>query len=230
MKQKIVNYRLFNAVAFSCLLATVLIVMTGCFKVKEFYITDKISKDSPSLVIENILDIYQQYQGSYNGTDNENKDIKYRYKYSGNFTQESLENTYRLSFYIKLDSTDFAKVTGFEHVSESDRVANGIVLLPCDSSLDYSDYKKYPIFEFATQVRFYTETNRTIGITGAHFKIEDLEEIGYISEDRNEQKDLCLFEKTETSGWGWKHNTSSNKLRYTAQEINAIMEEYEGLR
>ena len=227
MKQKIVNYRLFNAVAFSCLLTTVLIVMTGCFKVKEFYITDKISKDSPSLVIENILDIYQQYQGSYDGTDNGNKDIKYRYKYSGNFTQESLENTYRLSFYIKLDSTNLEEVTGIE---DDEHKIFGIVLLPCDSSLDYSDYEKYPIFNFGDQVRFYTETNRTIGITGAHLKIEDLEEIGYISEDRNEQKDLCLFEKTETSGWGWKHNTSSNKLRYTAQEINAIMEEYEGLR
>ncbi len=125
-----------------------------------------------------------------------------------------------ISFYFTHESRSYDPY-------ETNSIA-AIVLIPCDSSLNYDDYIKYPIyFRFDDK---YPEEPLLPKKYGAFFKVEDLKELGYIAKDRDEQKDLCLFEKMKLSGWGWVNYFSSNRLIYKPQEINAVMDEYEALR
>ncbi len=205
---------------YSCLLATVLtfLLLTGC-KTETRYRTYQISK-SNNLVLENLQKIDHQYfQSAYPLNKGVYEAFENNYGYSGDISKEALEKEYRLSLYVNIESIDNESYEGLGGPL-------GLVLLPCSSSIKYDDFKKYPIHYHAHNIRYPVE-KKTVG---AYFKIEDLEEIGYITKDRSKQTDLCLFEKEKTGGMGYKVYNTSNKLIYTAQEINEILDEYEALR
>jgi|GEM_PF-1600896 len=207
--------------------------MTGCEK--KINITDTIAKDETLklMSLDEIIqyDNYEQmnYQVPYKNSeitpeqitmDVIREELKYNSEYvvhDGNYTQEDLENDYRIVFHFTLENRS------------RNRFGNdlaGIVLLPCDSTLQYDNLLDYPVY-----FRFYgTRTNDLPKHYIAHFKIDALKNIGYIAENPNQQQDLCLFEKMQTGGMGETVYISSNKLIYTAEEINAVMDEYEALK
>jgi len=198
------------------LVAVMAIFLIGCSK-EVRHIDDKISKDG-SVVVENLYEIISQNYGF----DNKNLQniLKYRLHYEGNYTQSELMKEYRLSFYFTHDSRSYDPY-------ETNSIA-AVVLIPCDSSLNYDDYIKYPIhFRFDDS---YPQEPYLPKKYGAFFKVEDLESYGYISKDRDKQKSLCLFEKWRSGGMGNDDYFSSNKLIYTAEEINAVMDAYEALK
>nr|MCH9813199.1 hypothetical protein [Campylobacterota bacterium] len=139
--------------------------------------------------------------------------LKKDYGYTGELTYEALEKTYRLSFYVNL-------------LDEEDNII-GMVLLPCDSSLEYDNFEKYPAHDGVQYVE-YPVVNESL--YGAYFSIEALEALGYIAKDQNEQKDLCLFVRYTTENMSTFYKYSSNILTYTAEEINSVMDAYEVLR
>lgn len=65
-----------------------------------------------------------------------------------------------------------------------------------------------------------------------YYRIDKLRELGYIAKDNSKQEDLCLFAKWKQYCSSGKMGeldiyTKSNKLRYTAKEINAVVAEYD---
>ena len=99
---------------------TVVLLLTGCQE--KVNTTLHISKNgSPSL--ETIPEIDVKYSKYDLLSDNDPKSsLEKEYNYTGELTYEALEKTYRLSFYVNLLDEE-------EHII-------GMVLLPCDSSLE----------------------------------------------------------------------------------------------
>jgi len=182
---------------YSCLLAVVL-TFIGCGQDLKIYKLD-ISKNS-EIGLENILEIY----GNYSRNDMPSgKRLREHYKYDGNLTREALEKAYRLTFYIYLNSRKF----------ETNYIL-GVVLLPCDSILEYNNYQEYPAYSFVSNIQYPIVKRYTYL---ANFKVEYLEELDYIAKNKNQQRDLCLFVKYTTKNMTNKYRVSSNKLIYTAK-------------
>ncbi len=200
---------------YSCLLAVMLsIIITFSACTKQENRKDQLSRNG-NITLENLYEITSKY---YPSDRNITYILSVGYQHDGETTQEVLLNTYRLGFHFRDDTAK----------DENGYVVDwGMVLEPCNSTLKYDYYDRYPIYNRSSSKpsNFNSEP-----LYSVYFKIEDLEKIEYITKDRNKQKNLCLFKKDKTGGMGLEVSISSNKLIYTAKEINSIMDEYEGLR
>jgi len=132
-------------------------------------------------------------------------------KYPDDLTLEEIENEYfiRLSFERELIKSPIA-----------------VVIEPCEMKIEYDDAFSYPAH--TTPLRNGEENLNVL------FRIKNLKQLNYISLDRAKQKDLCLFRKNlfvHTGGtFKVEHDyITSNKLIYTAEEINSIVDNYESL-
>ncbi len=197
------------------LMLAVVLSFTGCGQDTKIYKLD-ISKNG-KIGLENILEIHSKYSKYDIFSGNEVREtLRKHYSYDGNPTKEALEKAYRLSLYIDLNDRKL----------ETNYIL-GVVLLPCKLELEYSNYDEYPVYNSVSNIEYPTVKPYTYL---ANFKVEELEELGYITKDKNQQKNLCLFVRYTTENMTNKYKVSSNKLIYTAKEINEIMDEYEGLR
>ncbi len=191
----------------------VVLSFTGCGQDTKIYKLD-ISKNG-KIGLEDLVEIHKKYSkyDILSGAEAK-KSLQKHYNYNGELTKEALDNAYRLSFYIDLHTEN--------------KSIDGVVLLPCEiTSLKYDNFEKYPAHDGVASIRYPDHKAYTYG---AHFSIEELEKLDYISKDKNQQRDLCLFVKYTSEDMSTRYKVSSNKLIYTAKEINEIMDEYEGLR
>ncbi len=186
-------------------LLVAILTMIGCTE----QIEHKISKEG-SIGLENIVETRNKY---FNHSKSK-KFLEKHYNYTDKLSEERLKKVYKLSFYIF-----YMGSKGY-----TENVNLGVALLPCDSTLEYDSYEKYPAYDSAHYII------TASAVYGVYFKIEDLERLGYIAKDRDEQKDLCLFEKALIPKIFTKTYISSNRLIYKAEEINAIVNKYRSLK
>lgn len=130
------------------------------------------------------------------------------------YTNHSDLKKIRIEFYIKFDNNEFT--------------IQNLILNPCSSKKSYNVlFSEYP-----EKLNLIEDP---YGIDRGHFyiDIEKLKELGYITKNREEQEDLCLFEEWAAL-YGeliyTKKHYKSNKLVYKAEEINSIVEAYEATR
>lgn len=105
-------------------------------------------------------------------------------------------------------------------------------LIPCSSTqiYEYIDEDKVSSDTDLGYEVNYNEDNITL--SSIYYRIDKLRELEYIAKDSSKQEDLCLFAKWKKYTYGGKTGggdvyTKSNKLRYTAKEINAVVAEYD---
>lgn len=108
-------------------------------------------------------------------------------------------------------------------ILEGDTGLYFFVIDTCDSLLSYDTAEDYP---------GYTNRIREGKSSYLYYDIEKLKKLGYVSSDRTQQKDLCIFSKsTSESGIPpYIETYSSNILTYTAEEINKIVQQYEEMQ
>jgi len=198
------------------LLLIIMVIFSACEK-KQEYLELQISKNG-DLTLESLYTLANKY--NILDRNDLSRILKIDYQYEGNINQEALMNTYRLGVHFRDDTARDEKKDKYSSVW-------GIVLEPCNSSIEYDDYEKYPIHNRTSSkpVTYISEP-----LYSGYFKIEDLEKIGYIAQERDKQQDLCVFIKHKVGGMGYERRIYSNKLIYTAEEINAVMDEYEALK
>jgi len=212
----------------NCLLAVVftMVLLSGCttkYESKEV----PIAKNGDP-IFETLYDVIDRYYpGLYQESTTNEIRAKYlkliltkTYHYDGEIDIQSLSSSYRLGFPF-IDQSPISD--GSMHYYYS---TQGMVLQPCNDTLEYDSYDQYPIHNITEDNSKASDTYPNYVV---HFKVEDLINADYIKQS-SEQEDLCLFTKSIGGGWDLVWTFSSNKLVYTADEINALMDEYEGLR
>lgn len=112
--------------------------------------------------------------------------------------------------------------------------ANG-VLVRCSSKTEYNT-NKHIYQNFSSGVKLvplygYEEQSADLSDNRYHiyFKIEVLQEMGIISQDSKMQEDLCFFDEYISTGGkfgGPDTHTSTKRLKYKADEVNKIMQQY----
>ncbi len=145
-----------------------------------------------------------------------------------NNASDILKHRYGLLFYIQY--SHLPDKGGFKRTPHMDSHCR-FVLQPCESKENHVDAFQYP------------DASRGCGFPGGEFSryqpkysvlypVDKLRTIGYITDEEKDQKDLCLFYKLEMSGGPvtpvWR--IYSNKIRYPAEEINRLMDEYRQLK
>jgi len=206
MKKLHLKYNCFFAVV----LTLTIFLFIGCSKETK-YQYDKFVKYK-SLTLESLHDVLSRVDFYISDL---SSFLKKAYNYNGDTTDEALSNTYMLGFHLQIINGNL-KGRGF-----------GLVVQPCEYDKKYDDYTKYP-FHSGGIVGGNSEQNESV--LSAYFLIENLIDAGYIVENSDEQKDLCMFQIGYTEGMGYKKYISSNDIVYTAEEINAVMDAYEALK
>jgi len=194
----------------------VIIFFQGCTKHENNYQDDTITKVG-NIALENgdsiLINLY---------SDNKRigiSDLAAHFsdkRYPDDLTLEEIENEYFISMSFQRELT---------------KSPISVVLEPCEMKIEYDDAFSYPVHSHPIESYEEDLSEKNLNVL---FRIKNLIQIGYISEDRDKQKDLCLFRKDLIIHTGGplrvKHDyTTSNKLVYTAEEINNLMTEYESL-
>lgn len=117
-------------------------------------------------------------------------------------------------------------------VSESDYLDPNYIpktyLLFCDSKEEYPYKSSY----MDKRLGFPQAPNENDGIHEVYFRIDKLRERGFIAEDRTKQEDLCILSKwhrhySNNRVSGVDLYFKSNRLRFTAEEISSVVQEYD---
>jgi hypothetical protein len=109
-----------------------------------------------------------------------------------------------------------------------------VYLIPCDSKKEYKYLDYVNLNNFNPDNEFLgdpvsLEENQDKNV---YFRIDKMREQGYIAEERTKQTDLCILakwydEESITKIGGYYAYYTSNRLRFTAEEISNVVQEYD---
>jgi hypothetical protein len=215
------------------LIATIIgFSFVGCSEDRHYKRTIIETKPHGFVSIFDLINRYEKIdrssydQSSFN-TVNGQKTYQERFGYKGDFSLYDLDNSYNLELYITSE------------IETQDDIG-GLIMQPCEYEMKYYDSKKYPI----SSLGYDLETGYRGSLSpkplsekyyrSYSFSIEKMKKLGYISDNKANQKDLCVFARVHNVEGGklWGADDiyiTSNILTYSAETINMIMVEYESL-
>jgi len=105
-------------------------------------------------------------------------------------------------------------------------------IIPCDSKKEYSYVDLVNKTSDDAELIDYPISVTNDANYSVYFRIDQMREHGYIAKDRTKQKDLCILSKWYEYRSGGKTGGSyryykSNRLKFTAEEISNVVQEYD---
>ena len=140
-------------------------------------------------------------------------------------TDENNKTIYipKLAFHFVSSSSD-----------EAFQTLQNVYIIECDSTKEYKYLNYGDTYEAFNEdgellgSPSYSDIDEEISI---YLRIDQLRERRYVVEDRTKQKDLCVLAKwrehvsSKVSGYDVYY--TSNRLRFTAEEISSVVQEYD---
>ena len=223
---------------------SILTLFQGCeesdfnpFKAKKKYINLTLTKTKDATLfsfdrLPPADDEGNYYPGTYSPKDEYNSNLYHTF--SSIFRDDYVLDENNKKIYIPRLAFHFET----SHSTSLPYGVRDVYLIPCDSKKDYEyvDHVNYTGYNNTDELRGlpqsefkgdYRDKNHDV-----YFRIDQMREYGLVLNDRTKQKDLCILAKWcdgESIGkfTGYYACYTSNRLRFTAEEISSVVQEYD---